>query len=75
MSDITKPTIDNLIGYLNYQYPATQGDLQLRAFCKEIRELNNKIKNTHLIAVSLARLTFPLDDLIEQLIDETKTKE
>jgi len=43
-ADITKPTYEYLWEYLNYQYPATKGDILLKKLCDELHGLNNKYK-------------------------------
>jgi hypothetical protein len=32
------PTFEHLAEYLNYQYPATTGDIRLKALCEQIRK-------------------------------------
>ena len=35
--EITKPTIEHLWEYLNYQFPHTQGNIPLRLFCESLK--------------------------------------
>ena len=41
---ISTPSLHHLWDYLSYQYPATKGDIRLRALCHEIATMAGKPK-------------------------------
>ena len=56
MSDITKPTMDGLLEYLNYQYPETCGNIPLREFCQKLKELNAHVEVSEMLELELKNL-------------------
>lgn len=40
---ISKPSMKNLLAYLNYQYPATKGNIPLTELCEKISKLESHV--------------------------------
>jgi hypothetical protein len=40
LPDLTKPTVESLWDYLNYQFPETRGNIPLKKFCQKLSEMN-----------------------------------